>query len=190
MTISQPGARRRPAERRAPRLLALQTPSSKPENTVPEALQAVEDVKSELSPQTFEAMQAIIGAMVSLATDLQDARAYGDSLKAHLDSLEDRVETLARPESPAVGRARSRRPWTAEEDRRLVELTAQGHGLSRLAMHLDRSYVSVWKRSRQLGLTSRSKPDARAWARGFGRVQDRPRDVLRGLLERVAFRDR
>src|ERR1700738_5124082 len=101
MTISQPGARRRAAEGQAPRLLALRTPPPKPEITVPEALQAVEDVKSELSPQTLEAMQAIIGAMVSLASDLQDARAYGDRLKAHLDSLEDRVETLARPESPA-----------------------------------------------------------------------------------------
>jgi hypothetical protein len=186
MDISRPGARRRPAERRAPRLVALPPPSPKSEITVPQALQAVEDVNSELSPQTHAALKAVIGALVSLTGELQDAREDRDRLKAHIDRLEYRVDTLATSETPALDRTRTGRPWTAEEDRRLIELAAQGLQISHVSKHLDRSYWTVWRRSRLLGLTRRDNTDARARARDLSRIHDRLSEVFKALLERVA----
>ena len=186
MTITQPGARRRQPERRAPRLVALPQPPTRAEIAVPLALQAVEGINSELSPQTHAALKAVIGAVQSLTGELQDVREDRDRLKAHILRLESRVEALAASGTPALDRARTLRPWTDAEDRRLIELAAQGVRISHVATHLDRSYWSVWRRSRQLGLTKRGDTSAGARARDLIRVHDRLSGVFKALRERVA----
>jgi hypothetical protein len=185
MTISQLGARRRPAERRAPRLVALPPRRPEPEVAVSQALQALDDVNSELPPRTQAALQAIVGAVVSLVGELHEAHDYSDRLNAHLEALEARFDSLATSAPPASDRSRTGRPWTSKEDRRLRELTAQGFGINGLAMHLDRSFWSVWRRSRVLGLTRPRTIDARAWTRGLSRARSRLRDALRALREHV-----
>jgi hypothetical protein len=167
-------------------LVALPQPPTRAEITVPLAFQAVEDINSELSPRTRAALKAVIGAVVSLTGELQEAREDRDRLKAHIHRLESRVESLATSGTPALDRARTLRPWTDEEDRRLIELAAQGVQISHVAMHLDRSYWSVWRRSRLLGLTRRGNTSARARARDLIRVHDRLSGVFKALRERVA----
>jgi hypothetical protein len=148
-------------------------------------LQALDEVNPELPPRTQAALHVIVGAVVSLTGEFRQAHEYSDRLNAHLDAVEARLDSLATSAPPSSNRSRTRRPWTSKEDRRLRELTAQGFGINGLAMHLDRSFWSVWRRSRLLGLTRPRTIDARAWARGLGPATSRLRDALRALREHV-----
>ena len=154
--------------------------------TVPQALQAVENVTSELSPRTHAALEAITGALVSLASELRDARQDGDRLRAHVARLEARLETMAMHETPGSDWIRTPRPWTGGEDRRLVELAAQGLGVAVVAIHLDRSFWAVWRRSRRLGVTWRSNADARGRTNDPSRVPGRMRGLITTLVGRTS----
>lgn len=186
MTISQPRTARRSAKHQPPHLMALPSPPPASAITVEQALEAIEAVNSELSPPTYAALKAITDALVSLTIELRDARDHGDRLQRYIDGLEARIGTLLMWQPPAGDRARSLRQWTPEEDQRLRELAAQGLQINRVAMHLDRSYWSVWRRARQLGLSWSRDTDALVRGREVSRIHDRVAEAMRAFLARVA----
>jgi phage shock protein A len=65
-----------------------------PAITVPQALQAIDDARSELSPQIFAALKAIGEALVSLTYEVVDAKQRAHRLRSDLDALESDVDGL------------------------------------------------------------------------------------------------